>query len=122
MIDFEIQDMTCGHCRAAITRAVLGVDSAAAVEVDLARRIVRVDSAQASAQRFSDAIAAAGYTPTRVATPGERAATSSTGGCSCTAGGATCGMRLEDLLTAAGVARHRAGGHCCSTDNARCGS
>ena len=34
MIAFEIQDMTCGHCREAITRAVLGVDSAAVVETE----------------------------------------------------------------------------------------
>ena len=122
MIAFEIQDMTCDHCRAAITRAVRGVDSAAAVEVDLAQRVVRIDSADAAAQRFSEAIAAAGYTPTLVTTQRERAATSRTGGCSCAASGVACGMRLEGLVAGTGAARPRTGSSCGSTGNARCGS
>ena len=131
MIAFEIQDMTCGRCREAITRAVLGVDSAAEVEVNLARRQVRIKSAAVVAQRFGDAIAATGYTPTRMTKQDERPA-SRAGGCSCSGAGASCGMRLADLLAAPGAtprrpdrqaetdARPVTGGRCCPAGDAIC--
>ncbi len=98
MIDLEIQDMTCGHCREAISR---------------------------------DAIAAAGYTPTRMTKQDERPA-SRAGGCSCSGAGASCGMRLGDFLAAPGAtprrpdrqaetdARPVTGGRCCSAGDAIC--
>jgi copper chaperone len=129
MIAFEIQDMTCGHCREAIARAVLGVDSAAKVEVDLALRHVHIESAEVGAQSFGDAIAAAGYSPRRMT---ERAATSRSGGCSCSGAGAVCGMRVSDFTTAADTAPRRSGPQaepdarpvtgacCCSGSDASC--
>lgn len=106
MIAFEIQDMTCGRCREAITRAVLGVDSAAEVEVDLARRQVQIKSATVGAQRFCDVITDAGYTPMRMTKQDERPA-SQAGSCSCAGAGASCGMRLGDFIATPGVTPRR---------------
>lgn len=127
MIAFEIQDMTCGHCREAITRAVLGVDSAAEVEVDLARHRVQIKSAAVAAQQFSDAIAAAGYTPTRM-TKQDGRPESQAGGCSCSGAGASCGMRLSDFVAkprrperqAGATARPVTESRCCSGGDAIC--
>jgi len=44
MYQFEVQNMTCGHCAATVTRAVKAVDSAATVNVDLAAKTVAVNS------------------------------------------------------------------------------
>jgi copper chaperone len=63
MLDFLVNDMSCGHCVAAITRAVKAIDDAARVEVDLQRKRVRVEPASADAQAVMAAIAEAGYTP-----------------------------------------------------------
>lgn len=63
MLDFLVKDMSCGHCAAAITRAVKAVDGQAKVEVDLAHKRVRVEPATADAQAVMAAIADAGYTP-----------------------------------------------------------
>jgi copper chaperone len=63
MLTFEVNDMTCGRCVAAITRAVQAADPRARVEVDLPGRRVHVDAAGADADRLSAAISAAGYTP-----------------------------------------------------------
>lgn len=66
MIAFDVQDMTCGHCAGTITRALRDADPDAQVTVDLARQLVRVDSARADARALGEAIAAAGYTPVAV--------------------------------------------------------
>ena len=60
MADFEIKDMTCGHCVATITKAVQAVDAAAVVTADLpARRVGIVSSA--GTDRLKAAIEEAGY-------------------------------------------------------------
>ena len=66
MIDFEVQDMSCGHCVGAITRAVHAVDADARVEVDLQRHRVRIVPACADAATLAGAIEEAGYTPVAV--------------------------------------------------------
>lgn len=66
MIEFEVNDMTCGHCASLITRAVKGVSSAAKVDVDLAAHRVRVQGAGVAAEDLEAAIQEAGYTPARV--------------------------------------------------------
>ena len=43
MIELNVQDMTCGHCVGAVTRAVKSMDPGASVEVDLETKRVRVD-------------------------------------------------------------------------------
>lgn len=63
MLDFLVNDMSCSHCVAAITRAVKAIDEAARVEVDLQQRRVRVRPVTADAQAVMEAIADAGYTP-----------------------------------------------------------
>ncbi|MDF9620825.1 cation transporter [Pseudomonas entomophila] len=57
---FNVQGMTCGHCVKAVTRAVQEQDAAARVEVDLAARQVRVQSAL-DAERILTAIRDEGY-------------------------------------------------------------
>lgn len=63
MIEFRIDDMTCGHCASTIAKAVQSLDQAAKVEVDLAAKRVRVDS-QLDPAKFAAAIVGAGFTPT----------------------------------------------------------
>lgn len=68
MIQFQVDDMTCGHCASTITRTVQGLDAGAKVTVDLGAHLVTVDGAQASAQALQAAIADAGFTPVPRAT------------------------------------------------------
>lgn len=63
MIAFEVNDMTCGHCVRAITRAVQEVDPGAQVQIDLAAHRVQVEPAAADADTLKSAIEEAGYTP-----------------------------------------------------------
>lgn len=132
MIAFEIQDMTCGHCRDAITHALLGVDGAATVDVDMAEHLVRINSAETNALRLGEAIAAAGFTPRRVEFQAGDPARVSASGCSCATNGARCGMRLSDYTGSpsrpeapkpqmAGRKPPRAG-NCCSSGGSSCGS
>ena len=62
MIEFAVEDMTCGHCVAAITRAVAALDPAAVVQTDLSNHRVRLASTQ-PAQALRQAIEDAGFTP-----------------------------------------------------------
>lgn len=60
MTELNVQNMTCGHCVSAVTRAVKSVDPQAEVQVDLPSGRVRVDS-DATAGELIRAIDAAGY-------------------------------------------------------------
>jgi copper chaperone len=62
MIEFTVNDMTCGHCASTITKAVKEVDAAAHCEVDLAAKKVRIESSLDPSE-FQAAIDDAGYTP-----------------------------------------------------------
>lgn len=66
MIAFEVNDMTCGHCAGAITRALKAVDRNATVRIDLARHRVEIDPGEADVQALRDAIEEAGYSPVPV--------------------------------------------------------
>lgn len=79
MKTFEVNDMTCGHCVGAVTKAVKGVDPAAYVSVSLATKRVEVDSATADVSSIRAAIAEAGYTA--VEASGEPARAGRAGGC-----------------------------------------
>ena len=59
-MDLSVDNMSCGHCVAAVTRAVQGVDPGARVEVDLERKAVHVES-DAQRARVVAAIVDAGY-------------------------------------------------------------
>jgi len=63
MIEFQIDDMTCGGCASTITRAVRSLDRAAKVEIDLPARRVRVESPLGPVKLVA-AIRSAGFTPT----------------------------------------------------------
>ena len=62
MIEFEIKNMSCGHCVGAITKAVKQLDPAATVETDLVTKTVTIESSQ-SREVLASALAEAGYTP-----------------------------------------------------------
>ena len=62
MIEFTVNDMTCGHCASTITKAVKEVDAASRCEIDLAAHKVRIQSSL-GADEFKAAIEGAGYTP-----------------------------------------------------------
>ena len=63
MIAFEVNDMSCGHCVGAITRALQEADPGAQVEIDLASHRVTIQPASAGEGQLADAIREAGYTP-----------------------------------------------------------
>lgn len=62
MVEFTVQDMTCGHCAATITEAVKAVDPAGRCEIDVPARRVRVESSLPP-ERIAAAITQAGYSP-----------------------------------------------------------
>lgn len=64
MLEFTIEDMTCGHCVATITRAVKDAAPEATVDIDLGQHRVRIDDAP-DPMRIEEAIRDAGYTPVR---------------------------------------------------------
>jgi copper chaperone len=62
MMQFNIPQMSCGHCAHAVKEAVHDVDPAAKVDVDLATKRVEVDT-QADRAKIVAALAEAGYEP-----------------------------------------------------------
>ena len=66
MIEYTVQDMTCGSCARRITQAVEKLDPEAQVDVDVKARRVRIESRH-SAEALRAKIQEAGYTPEAVA-------------------------------------------------------
>ena len=62
MTEFEIKNMSCGHCVGAITKTVKQLDPGATVETDLANKTVKIESGQ-SREDLAAALAEAGYPP-----------------------------------------------------------
>ncbi len=62
MHQFNLPDMSCGHCVAAITQALQQADAQALVQVDLAAKTAVVDS-QLPREALAAALAEAGYPP-----------------------------------------------------------
>ena len=60
MTKLSIPDMTCGHCKAAVEGAILKIDPAASVAVDLASHTAEVTSTEPS-QALINALVAAGF-------------------------------------------------------------
>jgi copper chaperone len=60
MTRLSIPDMSCGHCKAAVTAALTSVPGVAQVEVDLDDRTARIDGQAALADLLS-ALDRAGY-------------------------------------------------------------
>lgn len=65
MIRFDVPEMSCGHCTAAIRKAVAVLDPSASVDCDLNARIVSVESALDS-ETLVLAMKEAGYDATEV--------------------------------------------------------
>ena len=59
---FKVEDMSCGHCAGAITRAVKEVDSNAEVAVEIDAKRVSITS-KLSPEALAEAITEAGYSP-----------------------------------------------------------
>ncbi len=65
MTTLNVPEMSCGHCKSAIEKAVAGVDADARVSVDLENRTVSIESVIADAALI-DALKAGGYEATVV--------------------------------------------------------
>ena len=62
MEEFQIPNMSCGHCVRAITEAVQAVDPAAQVQADVQQRQVQVTST-APREQLAASLTEAGYAP-----------------------------------------------------------
>ena len=62
MLEFQIPNMTCGHCARAVTEAVKAADATAEVTVDLPTHLVKVET-QAPRERVVAQLVEAGYQP-----------------------------------------------------------
>jgi copper chaperone len=60
MIEFRLENMTCGHCAKAVASAIREVDPTAHMEVDLLNKKVKVESAT-PAHVLAQALAERGY-------------------------------------------------------------
>jgi len=63
MTKLNVPEMSCGHCKATVEKAVAGVDAGAQVEIDLDNRTVSIQSS-ADAASLIDALKTAGYEAT----------------------------------------------------------
>lgn len=59
-MEFNVPDMSCGHCVSAITKVIQQIDVDAKINIDLPAKKVTVETAQ-SRQTLADALAEAGY-------------------------------------------------------------
>lgn len=60
MIELTLPTMTCGHCVQTVTRTVQHLDAAAAIDIDLPTRRVRIQSSQPT-EAIRAALAEEGY-------------------------------------------------------------
>jgi copper chaperone len=65
MHQFNVPDMTCGHCVSTITKALRAEDPSAKVEISLNQHLVKVES-QLPEEDIAQSITDAGYTPAAV--------------------------------------------------------
>lgn len=59
-MNFHVPDMSCGHCTAAIEKALKAVDAKAIIDTDLESKTVIVDSRE-DAATLQSALSEAGY-------------------------------------------------------------
>lgn len=64
MTKFSVPDMTCGHCKATVEKAIWGLDAGAGIEVDLEQHVLAVNSTTAGEQPILSALKEAGYEAT----------------------------------------------------------
>lgn len=60
MYELQVEKMTCGGCASRVRRAVLSLDDAATVDIDLSAKLVKI-SADAGLEDLKAAISVAGY-------------------------------------------------------------
>jgi copper chaperone len=60
MITLSIPDMSCGHCKTAVTIAIQKLDPAATVQIDLVTRRAKITSCQ-PAEALITALSAVGF-------------------------------------------------------------
>lgn len=106
MFTFQVNDMTCGHCASAISRAVAAVDKNARMDIRIQQKLVRVSSSASTAE-LAEAIQDAGYTPVEVRDESQQPAAPRAGGCGC---GCSPKLPAVDARQQAPVA----GRSCCS--------
>lgn len=59
-MEFNVPDMSCGHCVGAITKTLQQLDADAKISIDLPAKKVTVETTQ-DRQTVADALAEAGY-------------------------------------------------------------
>jgi len=63
MTTLKVPDMTCGHCKMTVTKALTGLAGVSRVDVDLASKDVSVaHDARVGLAEIKQAVEAAGYT------------------------------------------------------------
>mgnify|MGYP002626419213 FL=1 len=62
MLEFQLPDMTCGHCISLVTRALVQADPACRLNIDLKSQTVQVHGAEDRAT-LAEALIDAGYPP-----------------------------------------------------------
>lgn len=60
MMEFKVEDMSCGHCASVITKTVKDLDAKATVDIDLDRKTVKINSTEERAV-LAQALEEAGY-------------------------------------------------------------
>ncbi|GEL42857.1 MULTISPECIES: heavy-metal-associated domain-containing protein [Methylobacteriaceae] len=61
MVRLKVTRMNCGGCAKSVTKAILGIEPDARIEVDLGAKLVTVFDASGPADRIAGAIGAAGF-------------------------------------------------------------
>lgn len=62
MHEFQLPDMTCGHCAGTVSQTLQMTDPECKIQVDMPKRTVTVKSAE-DRQRLAEALTEAGYPP-----------------------------------------------------------
>ncbi|MGH7647755.1 MAG: heavy-metal-associated domain-containing protein [Gemmatimonadaceae bacterium] len=62
-ITVQIDGMSCGHCVAAVDRALRALPGVQVEQVDVGSATIAYDPASVSRERISDAVRGAGYAP-----------------------------------------------------------
>ncbi|MCL2919347.1 heavy-metal-associated domain-containing protein [Shewanella litorisediminis] len=65
MIEFNVENMTCGHCAGVVNKAIMQLQSDAKVEVDLMAKKIKVSSGLTS-DEIIEALEEAGYPASEV--------------------------------------------------------
>lgn len=91
MFAYQVNDMTCGHCASAITKAVHAVDGGARIEVDLDRHLVLVESIAVTSDAIRQAISEAGYETIAINASSDQPVVARAEGCCCGSSTAGCG-------------------------------